>query len=160
MKMKAQAVFEFMVAAMFFFAIVFYTLNYINETVWIFRNDNYANTLETKAAQIAEILVMSPGVWDSSGNPVAVGLAKKWPVLNTTKIKWLNNTCKNDYTGLLRKLEVNPLRHSLHIKINEIGNPAPLVDCGNISHGVMAVNHQRITLSESGNLLKINVWVW
>jgi len=70
----AQAVFEFVIAFVIFFALIIYTLNHLYSVVWMFNNEHYINTLETRAMQISELLVTSPGTWESSF-PKSPGLA-------------------------------------------------------------------------------------
>ena len=151
---------EFIIAALLFFAIIFYTLNYLNTTVWTFDQDHYANFLESRSTQISEILLTSPGVWES-GIPKSVGLAGKWPELNTTKISWLNDSCHSDYRNLMSLLDIDPDLHSADIDIIEEGNPSGLVQCER-SHpdGVQSATTNRVALSDSGNMLRIEVTFW
>jgi hypothetical protein len=158
--MRGQSVLEFIIAAIFFFAIIFYTLSYLNSTVWTFDQDHYANFLDSRSTQISEILVTSPGVWES-GIPKSVGLAEEWPVLNSTKISWLNNSCHSDYQNLLRTLEIDPGLHSIDIDIIEEGQPEGLVQCEKTPpDGVQSASTKRIALSDSGKILKIGVAFW
>jgi hypothetical protein len=158
--MKGQSVLEFIVAALFFFAIIFYTLNYLNVAVWTFDRDHHANLLDSRSTQISEILVTSSGVWDSE-TPKSLGVAEEWPVLNKTKISWLNKSCYSDYNGLLRVLGIDPDANSLDIDIIEEGNPTGLVQCEKSPpDGVQSASTRRTAISDSGSMLKIEVVFW
>ncbi len=157
--MKAQAVFEFMIAFIIFFAVILYTLNHLHSTVWMFSNEYYVNALETKALQISELLVTSPGIWES-GFPKSPGLASKWPILNSTKIQWLNTSCTNNYQNILKSFEINSTKNGLKITITEIGNSKPLLDCGILPENKIHASMRRIALSETGKLLRLEVSVW
>lgn len=165
--MKGQMVFEFVVAAVIFFGIIFYTINYLNSSVSAFSGDLYINNLETKVVQISELLVHSSGVWDDS-TPKTVGLSKKWPVLNMTKIQLLDDFCNYtaNYTYLLQNLGLEESRfggtqtYSIKIRINESDNPVALLDCGPSLPEKRMVNIKRFALSEDNKILRINVWLW
>ena len=80
-KRKGQLVFEFVVATLFFLAIVLYSINYLNSSVVVFSAKHHSNLYESNVWQASEVLVKSPGVW-SEWVPLEIGLAQKWPVLN------------------------------------------------------------------------------
>ena len=158
--MKGQSVLEFIIAAVFFFAIILYALSYLNNTVWAFDKDHYSNFLDSRSTQISEILLTSKGVWDSDV-PKALGLAVEWPVLNSTKISWLNKSCHSDYQNLMRKLDIDPNRHSVDINIVEEGNPAELVQCERVApERTDLARTRRTAISDTGNILKIEVVFW
>ncbi len=158
-------VFEFVVAAVIFFAVVFYTINYLNSGVSAFSGGSYVNNLEIRAIQISELLVHDPGVWEDS-TPKIVGLSKEWPVLNMTKIQLLDGFCNYsaNYTYLLQNLGLEESRfgsrriYNVSIKINEGDNV--LLDCGLNPPEKMMVNVERFALSEGDKILTVNVWVW
>ena len=96
---KGQAVFEFVISTILFFAVIFYVLNFLNVTIFTF-NSEYTNAiLESKSLQISELLVKDKGLWDS-GEPSIVGLASEWPVLEEGKITDFINYC-NIFENLL-----------------------------------------------------------
>ena len=163
-KLKAQLVFEFIIAMVIFFGILIYALNYMGWTVAGYASDFSAENLESEATQIGELLVMNKGSW-SGGAPITVGIAQEWPVLNSTKISWLNASCNNDYGNFLRKLDMSP-KHRLKIMIMETqasGAVSIMADCRlgvPISGNVTKAETRRYALSETGNILTVYVGVW
>lgn len=162
--MKGQLVFEFLVAVMVFFGIVLYSLNYLSWTVSGYSSGLSMENMESKASQIGEVLVMNEGKW-AGGNPVVMGLAKDWPVLNSTKISWLNSSCNNDYGRFSDKLGMQP-KHRVKITISETqadGTVLVRAECmwGQAVPGyVNKAEAKRYALSESGNVLTVYVLVW
>jgi len=160
--MKGQLVFEFIVAVLIFFGIVFYAINYLSWTVSGYSSDFSAENMESEASQIGELLVLNKGNW-SGGNPVTLGLAQEWPVLNSTKISWLNascNTLPSGYAKIMENLDVHP-RYRMKITIRN--ETAFLVDCGlgaPISGNVTKAETKRYALSESGSVLVVYVTIW
>ncbi len=158
---KGQLVFEFVIAAVFFFYIVFYVINYLNITATVFANDFYMNSLEFTAIQSSELLLHSRGVWNES-IPKSLGLAEKWPVLNSTKIQYLDSYCRTNYESTLEKLDINSsLGHGVKIEINEIGG-GNLLRCGFLPGGKFGsiVRIERVALSRGGDVLNMTIWAW
>jgi hypothetical protein len=162
---KGQLVFEFVVAAVFLFYIVFYVINYLNTTAVVFANDFYTNSLEYKALHTSELLLRNRGVWN--GNvPEAMGLADEWPVLNATKIQYMDTYCTApaNYQTILRKLDINASTgNGVNIEINDTNGY--LMKCGNIPTDAMGrtitnARIDRFALSDSDEYLTITVWVW
>ena len=158
--MKGQSVPEFVIATMFFFAVILYVLSFLNSTVWTFDRDHYNNFLQSRSAQISEILVTTPGVWES-GSPKSAGVADEWPVLNSTKISWLNDSCFSDYANLMRTFDIDPGRHYVDIDIMEEGNPEDLVQCERSSpEGIELATTRRTAVSDTGKILIVEVAFW
>ncbi|MCX6814126.1 MAG: hypothetical protein NTY20_00525 [Candidatus Aenigmarchaeota archaeon] len=156
---KAQLVFEFIVAVLIFFGIVFYAINYLSWTVAGYSSDFSVENMESEASQIGELLVLNKGNW-SGGTPITVGLAQEWPVLNSTKITWLNSSCNNNYDGFVKKLDVQP---RYRMKITVRNETSFLADCRwgqPISGNVTRADVRRYALSESGNVLTVYVVIW
>ncbi len=158
---KGQLVFEFMVAAIFFFYIVFSVINYLNITAAVFANDFYMNSLEFSAIQSSELLLHDEGVWNDSV-PKRLGLADEWPVLNSTKIQYLDSYCRTNYESTLEKLDINSsLGHGLKIEINRISG-GNLLTCGYLPgdrFGSIA-RVERVALLSNGDVLNMTVWSW
>ncbi|MCK5016115.1 MAG: hypothetical protein KAS32_03505, partial [Candidatus Peribacteraceae bacterium] len=55
--MKGQMVFEFIIAGLFFFAIIVYSMNYLSVNVNNFKGDFHQNLIQSKAIQISEIIM-------------------------------------------------------------------------------------------------------
>ncbi len=158
-KFKAQLVFEFVVAVLVFFGIVFYVINYLSWTVVGYSSSFSAENMESEASQIGEMLVLNKGKW-SGGEPTVVGLAQEWPVMNSTKISWLNTSCNNDYAGFMGKLDVHP-RYKMKITIRN--ETSFLADCRwglAMPDNVTKAETKRYAISESGNLLTVYVGIW
>jgi len=152
-------VFEFIVAAVFFLAIIMYVINHLNLTVSLYGNEYQTNTLESRAIEISEILVKNPGVWDNQV-PLSLGLALDWPVLDQAKISWLDSYCDTNYGDLADIMNLDYNVRGFQIEITEDNNPSTLLRCGQLARGIINAVVERIALSESGNLLRVTVWTW
>jgi len=164
-------VFEFLISAVIFFAIIIYVLNYLNTNISIYSGDFYISDLEGRAVQVSELLIKTQGIWEGN-NPVSPGLAIEYPLLNSTKMQYLNGSCgtESGYIDLLEKLDlvekpflIEKPFYNIKIEINESG--ANLLDCSRPSlpylpAGIPTSNVERFALSENNKTLKINVWIW
>lgn len=164
--MKGQAIFEFIVAAVLFFGIIFYVINYLNFQMSAFSNDYFNNELENKAVQISELLVHNPGVWHVDGTPDVVGLSDRWPVLNNSKVNMLDEYCGVSYTQLMEKLDMEttfPYSRRLMkamIEINETGTNRNLLRCGTEPENITVIKVSRYCVTESGSVARMYVAVW
>jgi hypothetical protein len=145
MKTKGQAVFEFIVAAVLFFAIIFYIINFLDANVSTYSAGSQLNSLETKAMEISEYLVH-------------VNLTKDWPVLSYGEIDHLNDVCNNDYTGTLEKFDIGDDR--LKMQIYEGSNILLECEQGKTVPDIQKAEVERFALSENNNFLNIKVIVW
>ena len=160
-KLKGQLVFEFMIAVVIFFGVMFYVLSYLNGTVTTYSADYSSESMESRASQIGEMLVMNRGIW-SSGNPVVMGLAEEWPVLNFTKISWLNSSCNNDYAGFSTKLDVPPGKR-LKIKVVNETDKSVMADCRwgqPISGNVTKAETRRYAVLNTSDVVSVYVCIW
>jgi len=155
--MNGQMVFEFVLATILFFGIIFYVLNYMNMDIATFSKDFYEGTLESKVVQVSELVVGNKGVWED-GKPSVIGLAEEWPVLSYAKIQDLNSLCASNYEEVRQMFDVG--HHKIKIQINESGNPTPLLDCGNFHTESSRASIIRYALSEHGSVLSVGVWIW
>lgn len=156
---KGQMVFEFIVAAVFFLAIIIYVINYLNTTVSLYDNEYYSGYLESRAMEISEILVKNQGIWEGEV-PVVPGLALEWPVLNHTKMLWFNAYCNINYEDFARDIGIDPQIHGFMIEIREEGLPGTRVLCGILPRGIVNARTERIALSEFNRPLYVFVWTW
>ncbi len=150
-----------MIAVVIFFGVMFYVLNYLNGTVAGYSADYSAESMESRASQIGEMLVMNRGVW-SSGNPVVMGLAEGWPVLNSTKISWLNTSCNIDYAGFSTKLDVPPGKRLKLTVVNETSK-AKMADCQwgqAVSGNVTKAETTRYAVLSTGDVVSVYVCIW
>ncbi len=160
--MKGQLVFEFVVSTVFFLAIIMYTINHLNTTVFLYSGDHYTNSLESKAWQISEVLVRGQGDW-TEDPPLALGLANMWPELNESKISDLETLCGSDREYVLYLLNADPRIHGTRLEVNKTvsGSEVTLLDCGRLPHGIQTAMATRFGISDADKkLLKVRVWYW
>ena len=155
MNFKGQAVFEFTIATIFFIAIVFYVINYMNSGVYGMSVLFNRNIMENKAVAASELLVKNKGVWTGS-LPVSIGLADKWLVLNETKIQYLQSYCNSEYEHVLKKLGIKPYRAEIKI----YNGSAYVLDCGKIIKNVTSAEVKRFVVSDKNTPLVLTVRVW
>jgi len=156
-------VFEFIIAVMLFFTIIFFMLNYMNTAVSGYDRDFFQEDMESKASQVSELLVMNNGVWVGR-EPVVLGISAGWPVLNSTKIQWLKNYCiyPANYSKLADSLGVHP-RTMMKIQINETWSDGSLHELANCSvrEPVSAkIESKRFAINETGGIIVISVKIW
>ena len=145
-------VFEFVVSTVIFFGLVVYTMSYIGYSSGVLRVENYGSGLEAVSAQVSETIVKTSGLWD--GNvPVIPGLAEEWPVLNSTKIYYLENYCDSNGLGMLLDIGDN-----LMLKIKD-SSDIVLADCGSAPPDTYSKT-TRYALNESGSRLVVEVYAW
>jgi hypothetical protein len=159
--MKGQMIFEFIVAAIVFFGIIFYVLSYLNVNVTTMSTDYYSNSLESKAVGISELLFKTQGFW-VGGIPDSIGLASEWPELDSQKIEWLRVYCLEaggytdilDKLGLKEELPIGEVTYKVRVNIGgeRICGPSVPKDIGRGS----------ITryLVVDGNITKSEIFVW
>lgn len=159
--MKGQLIFQFMIAVVIFFGVMFYVLNYLNGTVAGFSADFSSESMESRASQIGEMLVMNKGKW-VSGNPDVVGLAEEWPVLNSTKIAWLNSSCNSGYEAFAAKLAVPPGKRLKITVINETSK-AKMAECKwgqTVSGNATKAETTRYAVLNTSDVVSVYVCIW
>jgi hypothetical protein len=164
--MKGQLIFEFVIATLFFLAIVMYTISYINTTVFAFSENHYSSMLENNAWQVSETLVTGKGVWsgtDPNMVPEELGLAEDWPVLNNSKIDSLDNWCGTRLSEMATLLDVDPEFHGISIKIyrKTAAGEENIADCGSLPTRIPNALVTRFGVRDTdSSLLKVMVWYW
>lgn len=146
MKRKSgQAVFEFIIAAVLFFAIIFYIINYLDTSVNNYSAGSQFNLLEAKTAEISEYLVY-------------VNLTEEWPLLSYSAIADLEWSCNDDYPGLLKRFDLGDKK--VKLQIHE--GPELLLDCerARAVPDMERAEIERFALSENNTILSIRVVVW
>jgi hypothetical protein len=146
MKRKSgQAVFEFIIAAVLFFAVIFYIINYLDTSVTNYSAGSQFNLLEAKTAEISEYLVY-------------VNLTEEWPLLSYTNIADLDWACNDDYSGLLKRFDLGERKFKL--QVNE--GPKLLLDCERtrVVPDKERAEIERFALSENNTILSVRVVVW
>jgi len=156
-KRSGQMIFEFIVAAVVFIAIIFYIITYLTSSMGAASSEFYASSLQGKAVQVSEVLLKTPS-----------GLAEEWPVLSSTRIDEMERRCLNDYQGLVRELGLfkeyaETVRYyNLKVKIDWI-NGTNILDC--MGPGLMDVKAaqkgevRRYALL-NGDVVTVDVIVW
>ncbi|MFH0956715.1 MAG: hypothetical protein V1813_02535 [Candidatus Aenigmatarchaeota archaeon] len=97
--MKAQAVFEFIIASLIMFSIVIYTISYLSSSFATHHDISKNADLQSKAMRVSDML--------TGGNDA--GIFSEWPNLDTAKMQQLNDSCAgNDgYFNTLDRLGLN-----------------------------------------------------
>jgi hypothetical protein len=155
--MKGQFVFEFIIAGVFFFAIVLYSINYLNINVSDFKADFHQNVLQAKAVQASEILMN-----DKASMGLVDGI-----VFNDTKIQNFNSMyCDSgSYDSLvedfhlydIRSYGVFPKDINIFVLIPTSGM---ILDCGMpIPRGVEKAEITRFGLHK-GEAAVLGVVIW
>ena len=159
-RMKGQLIFEFIVAALFFFFIMIYVINYLNTNVDTFATASYQGSLQANANRIAELLVHSQGDWAALPG-AAVGLEKSWQVLDSYKIGRLQELCDTDYASLLDKLDLGSKPFGTYkTRIRVYNATQDVLLCGPTPSGEFIGEAKRVALSDNASYLWAEVSVW
>jgi hypothetical protein len=149
--MKAQMIFEFIVAAVLFIGIVFYIINVLNISVASFGTDFYSNSLQSKVVQVSEHLVYD--------------LSSEWPVLDRTKLDSLQNDCV-DYENFLKKLDLEEKSYgesyNINIQINEDGGGEWSCTPPGVSYvpNITRAGIKRFGVSDDDDIITLEFWLW
>ena len=157
-------IFEFIVAAMLFFSIIFYVISFMSGSVSAASVDLQSGVLESRTVRISEMLVRTKGVWNQ-GIPVSPGLVswRGWPVLSSEKIGWLESYCRSSSgydalrqnTGLLE----GAFGRTYELKITVANKTDVLADCGKVREELKKASIRRFGVSETGDILTVDVTV-
>ena len=153
-KKKGQAVFEFVIATILFFAIIFYILNFLNATIFNYNSQFNNIVLESKSVQISELLVKDAGKW-SGETPIIIGVADEYPVLNETKMINLENYCITNYIDLIDNFNLD--RRKFRINITTDSNSYL---CGPPVPSVTRSKTERFGILPDDSIVRVDVWVW
>jgi hypothetical protein len=160
--MKGQLILEFVIAGFIFFAIVIYTINYLNVNVSDFNGKFYQNYLQTKALQISEILM---------GDASSLGLMDN-AEFNTSKIQSFNSSYCNPggvYKNLVEKLHLyqktifGTLPNDVRIEMNITSSGVTLLDCGpRIPRNITRAEIGRLGMLQDGGseIANLRIVVW
>jgi hypothetical protein len=101
--------------------------------------------------------VRTPGVW-SGGEPVQIGLAQEWPVLDSAKVSGLGDYCASNYIDVLEKLDAGDNR--IRIAVSEASGIL-LMSCGpDAPATALKTSVRRFALSDSNSMVMVGVWLW
>ena len=172
-------IFEFSVAALLFFGIMFFVITYLNQNVRSFSSDAYREVLQSKAFLISEMILRYPGDWEDPYDPV-VGFEKDWPVMDTVNMTRFQNYCNwggdgvdSGYNNLRKAFGISEKMYDFdtgtnrqfNVTITNIekleGDPdRVIVNCGAQPAGMQRALISRVAVNEAGELLSIKVNVW
>ena len=153
-------VFEFVVAAVLFIGIMVFVLNMLNSNVSVFSEDYRLYSLEGRVVSVSEAMVKTRE---------GVGLAKEWPVLNSSKIADVDYFCSfpGNYTAFLSKLSLlgKPRVGTFEAKVvvTDTVTEVNLLECSSPSGTVGSPfsTIERFGVSDlDGSVLKVSAWVW
>jgi len=158
--MKGQLVFEFIIAGLIFFAIILYTINYLNINVADFRAKFLQNRLQSKAVQVSEILMAGES---------NLSIADDFE-FNLSKIQRFNNTYCNELDPqnitifskdfyLYEESDFGIYTNNANIELF-VGD-TPLLGCGTkkIPIGITKAEIGRVGIFQ-GEIAKLRVVVW
>ncbi len=154
--MKGQLIFEFIIAGLIFFALILYTVNYLNASVSDFSGKFYQNRLQSKAVQMAEILVSG-----DSGLGIAddrVFIPAKIQQFNATYCSDANyrNLVKDFYLYEATAYGVSPNNAKISLSTDD----GMLLDCGmGMPRNVTKADIERIGLYQN-RIARLSVTVW
>jgi hypothetical protein len=156
--MKAQAVFEFIIASLLMFAIVIYTISYLSSAFAAHHEIATTADLESKAMRVSDMLT----------GDTDVGIFSLWPELDKGKMQGLNNSCDgNDgYFYTLDRLGLNEtypaMRYNRLYILASSKDGDIYIDCGRVP--VEDAASGQITrfgyVPGDGKLANITVTVW
>lgn len=159
---KGQAVFEFVIAAVLFFGIIFYVISFLNINMTTYSYQSRKSELESRAAGISEYLLY-------------FNLTDEWPILSYQKIKEFQEFCNSpinnmyNYNKLLRDFDMFTSRmpgttniYQGRVKILLIENGAKLIDCDESVDMPTSDNTviERYALSENNTIMQLRVIAW
>lgn len=163
-KRSGQMIFEFIVASILFFTIIFYVIGFVSGSVTVASTDLQSNIIESKAVQISEIIVRTPGKWEV-GIPISAGLvsdSRGWPFLSSQKIQNLGSYCGPGHDALRSSfglMDVGGYGRSYELSIRITRGNTTILDCGAVREGEMEAAVRRFGVAENGDLLAVDVVV-
>jgi hypothetical protein len=156
--MRGQLIFEFIIAGLIFFAILLYTINYLNTNVSGFGSEFYQSRLQSKAAQIAEVLV-------SGGSNLSIADGVTFSPAKVQQFKDAYCLPAGDYMKfaedfyLYEKLLYGISPNNARIRLST--SAQTLIDCGpdTVPTHVPSADVERIGLY-AGDFARLTVTVW
>ncbi|MCD6496254.1 MAG: hypothetical protein J7K54_03210 [Candidatus Aenigmarchaeota archaeon] len=151
---KGQIVFEFVIASLIVFAVIFYTIAFVSGD-FNSRHVRYSSDrLEENAVRVTEMLA------GSTGN----GIFSEWPKLDTVKMQDFQSMCTTDYIGLLDNLslrEESPYISYIHMNLTVSDGTTTYINCGRTppeGEGKAVIN--RYGLSPANKIARISLFLW
>lgn len=120
---KGQAVFEFIIASLIMFSVIFYTINFLSMDFGARHERFLTDHMESNSIRVSDLL-MNPDT----------GIIGSWPTLSRSKMITLENDCEQDYTGTLDDFglrEELPYVRYIHMKLTVTDlDSNSYLDCG------------------------------
>lgn len=160
--MKGQMVYEFVIASLFFFGIMLYTINFLNMNVSAFSETHDDDIYKSRAWQISEVVLRDRGEWSGSV-PGKIGLAQNWPVLNESNLNDFHTWCQGREEEMYSLLDADPHYNGFNIEVfNQTAAGEDLiVSCGKNPDIVKKADVLRIAVGDkTRNLYRVIVTYW
>ena len=152
--MKGQIVFEFVIASLILFSIVFYTIGYVSSSFDFYHFNYISDKMESSALRISGLLLNDP----------EIGIVGEWPMLSLSKMEDFDDDC-SDYPGLLEKLGLK--EKSPYIRFRQMNitvtdtDGLNYISCGRTPRDdVGKATVTRFALAPSGKIARIEISVW
>ncbi len=153
---KGQVVFEFIIAALILFALIFYSINYVSRDFDSRHARFSTDALESRVLRVSEYIL-------SSGN----GIIGEWPYLSSGMMATLDNDCSSDYELFLESINLRqtfPYEKYTHINIMVITteSDAVLLSCGRTppDRGGSATVTRYVLDPGSGEIARVDITIW
>ncbi|MBI4173317.1 MAG: hypothetical protein HY519_01215 [Candidatus Aenigmarchaeota archaeon] len=169
--MKAQLVFQFVIAAVVFFAVMFFTISFLASGIGERSVDASYNLMWSEAIALSEQMVRSPGSAEGLA-PTAIGFAASWPLLDSEKLGFSQTLCSQNrsaYESIFRSvsaadvLDASPIPGpNFRITISEVRDGAAMAmfACGSRQEPARKAFLRRVALSQNNSILVADVSVW
>jgi hypothetical protein len=153
--MKGQMVFEFVIASLILFSIIFYTLSFLASDFGMRHGSFVSDRLESNAIRVSNILL---GTHEN-------GIVGDWPVLDQASIDAFGTKCNDEYRPLQNSLglrEESPYVTYMHFNITVADKTKTYLNCGREPPaGVGMGSVTRYALSPPPEeIVRIDVTVW
>ncbi len=131
-RMKGQAVFEFVIAALILFSIIMYVISYMSTSFDLHHELFKSNRLEASALRVSDIIISDP----------ENGIVDSWPNMSVSRMNDFHDACNQKgmdgedvgYFDLLEKFNLRdqtPYSRYTQLNIRVIGDYGDVyVDCG------------------------------
>jgi len=146
--MKGQLIFQFIIAAIIFFAIIIYTINFLNIKAGYYADTMFTNDLEMKLLTISEVLTKNT-------------LSENWPVLDANKINDFISDCNQHKDDVYRRLGIENYNFKISITSSKITNFN--YECGDNPSGVNVAHIKRYAVVDWNGEIKpvsMEMWLW
>ncbi|MBI2675346.1 MAG: hypothetical protein HYX24_02725 [Candidatus Aenigmarchaeota archaeon] len=158
---KGQMLLEFVIAALIFFGILFFIISLLNTNVSRYSLSAVADSLESKAVRVSEML-LSEGMWDNG--TYSPGLVAGRNVIDYGKLGRFRELCENNYTyvqlllGLTTQGMAGKNAKDFYISIDD--DRKNVMECGGKQRPATSANIRRYALSQNNTIVSLDIFVW